>query len=204
MKTSFSISRSVAALLAVTLLCGIAAPEVGFAKQGATDPIPGTSNGATNSGGGGSTSTTSSGGANSGGVNSGGANSGGSKTVVTSPTPAPAPQPIVTAALTFTAAASVNGVVPVCTGSYHIDPYYPTLSLLTVSVQSSSMNVADGTQLYVAVNGANGTLYPVTTNIMTIAGQSGSCTLSAYITLGTTISSVMITDASGTVIAAGH
>jgi len=91
-----------------------------------------------------------------------------------------------------------------CSGAYRIDPYYPTLSLMTVSVRCDSVSVPDGTQLYVTVNGAGGTLYPFTSNVIAIASQTGTCTYSVYITPGTTITSVLITDASGAVISAGN
>src|SRR5947209_1995394 len=101
MKTQHSLlPRTLAAFLAAALC--VATTQ---ARQGATDPIPGTSNGSTGGGG------TSSGGSNSN-------KPGGSTT--TTPAPAPAPvQPIVSGPLTFTASSMVNGVVPVCTGSYH-------------------------------------------------------------------------------------
>jgi len=182
---SHSISKSVALLL---LASGL---QSTFAKGGATDPIPGTSKS----------------GLNSGGTNSGGGGKSSSTTTTTTTTTTPAPavtQPIISAPLNFTAAAQVNGVIPQCSGSYHIDPYYPTLSLLTVNVQTSSVNVPDGTMLYVTVNGTGGTLYPFTSNAIVIAGQSGSCSHSEYITPGTTITSVVISDASGAVISAGN
>lgn len=156
------------------------------AKQGATDPIPGTSNGGVKSGGGG-----------------GGGKKGGSTTPAPAPAPAPNPQPLVVAPLTFTASVSVNYVVPVCTGSYRIDPYYPTLSLFTVDVQTSSVNVADGSLLYITVEGLGGTLYPFTSNAILIAGGSGSCSFSEYITPGTTIQTVTISDSLGNVIFVG-
>ncbi len=138
----------------------------------------------------------------------GGAGGGKSSTTPTTPatptTPLPPTQPIYTATLAFTAAASVNGYVPQCTGSYRMDPYYPTLSLLTVTVQPSSVNVPDGTPLYVTVNVAGGVGYPFTSNIITVTAQSGSCTLSEYVTPGTTVTSVVISDASGTVVCAGN
>jgi hypothetical protein len=163
------------------------------ARQGATDPIPGTSNGATNSGG---------------GTGGGGTNSGGSKsstTTTTTPTTTTTnTQALVVAPLTFTASAAVNGVIPVCTGSYRIDPYYPTLSLMTVSVDCSAVNVPDNTPLYLTVNGTNGTLYPFTSNVIPIVGQSGSGAYSVYVTPGTTITSVLVTDAYGQIICAGQ
>ena len=46
------------AVIAVTVVCGFIAQQSVSAKQGATDPIPGTSKGATNSGGNKSTTPT--------------------------------------------------------------------------------------------------------------------------------------------------
>jgi hypothetical protein len=114
------------------------------------------------------------------------------------------PQQPVSAPLTFTAAAEVNGVIPVCTGAYRVDPYYPTLSLMTVTVQCDSVNVPDGTYLYVNVNGANGTLYPFTSNLIPIVAGSGTCSYSVYVTPGTTLTSVIVCDASGAIISAGQ
>lgn len=176
------------------LLCGCALLlGSAYAKQGATDPIPGTSNGSTNSGGG----------SGGGGTNSNKT----SNTVVSSTTTTTTTtntQPLVTATLNFTAAAQVNGVIPVCTGAYRIDPYYPTLSLMTVSVDASSVNLPDNSVLYLTVNGTSGTLYPFTSNAMPILSGTGHCTYSVYVTPGTTITSVLVTDASGTIISAGQ
>jgi hypothetical protein len=164
------------------------------AKQGATDPIPGTSKGTISTGGG------------SGG-GGGGGGGGGSTTTTTTTTvvlpPAPPPAPFVPVTLTFTPVTQVNGTDPVCTGSYHIDPYYPTLSLMTVNVETSSVNAPDGTVLYVSVKGTGGTLYPFTSNMIYLIGGYGLSTYSVYITPGTTITSVDISDASGQVIATG-
>jgi hypothetical protein len=171
------------------LLAAFAMTSV-YAKQGATDPIPGTSKGTVNSGGG-----------------SGGGGGGGGSTTTTTTTivlpPAPPPAPFVPVTLTFSPVSQVNGVDPVCTGSYHIDPYYPTLSLMTVNVETSSVNAPDGTVLYVSVKGTGGTLYPFTSNTIYLLGGYGLSTYSVYITPGTTITSVDITDASGQIIASG-
>lgn len=186
MKHLNQLSSRFATFVHLAIACGLMTTSA-FAKQGATDAIPGTSNGATN-------------------TKSGGTKGGGNKssTVSTTTVTPPAPvQPLVTAQLNFTAAASVNGVIPQCSGSYHIDPYYPTLSLMTVDVSSSSVNVPDGTVLYLTVNGTGGTLYPFTSNAMAITAQSGSCSHSVYVTPGTTITSVVIADAAGNIIFAG-
>jgi hypothetical protein len=96
-----------------------------------------------------------------------------------------------------------SGNVPVCVGSYQIDPYYPTLSLLTVNVSAGSVNVPDGTVLNVTVN-LVGYGYGVSANYIMITAQAGSTILSGYVVPGTTVQSVVITDASGVVIAAGN
>ena len=184
------IPSNIQSLLVATIVASLAIVSSSQAKQGATDPIPGTSKGATNTGGGGG----------------GGGGGGKSSTPVASPIvlpPAPPPAPFVTQTLTFTPVAQVNGVDPVCTGGYHIDPYYPTLSLMTVNVETTSVNAPDGTALYVNITGTGGTLYPFTPNVIAIVGQSGLCTYSVYITPGTVITSVTITDVSGRVIATG-
>ncbi|MEO8616768.1 MAG: hypothetical protein ABI600_16620 [Luteolibacter sp.] len=187
MKTTSNTFRGSRIALLATIIAGsLALTQHSYAKAGATDPIPGTSKSGLSTGGG------------------GGGGGGKSSTPVVAPTPAPAPQAIVTATLNFTAAAQVNGVIPTCTGSYHIDPYYPTLSLMTVDVRTDSVNVPDGTQLYVTVNGTGGTLYPFTSNVILITAQSGTCSHSVYVTPGTTITSVVISDAFGTVISAGN
>jgi hypothetical protein len=189
------------AAVAAALLAGLSFIASAHAKAGATDPIPGTSNSKTTT-----TTSTSTGG--------GGGGGGGGKTtttVVVSPTPAPTPAPtpvtnpapFVTATLTFTAVTPVNGVAPLCTGSYHIDPYYPTLSLMTVNVETSAVNAPDGTALFVNINGNSGMIYPFTSNVISTIGGYGLCTYSAYVTPGTVITSVTITDASGNVIASG-
>ncbi|MFO1451081.1 MAG: hypothetical protein U1F61_23180 [Opitutaceae bacterium] len=180
-------------LLACAALAGLVFVTSVQAKQGATDPIPGTSNGATN---------TKSGGTKGGGGGGGGGGKS-SSTVVTLP-PAPPPAPFVAKPLTFTSSSPVNGVTPVCTGDYHIDPYYPTLSLMTVNVETTSVNVPDGTALYVTVSGTGGTLYPFTSNVIVISGQIGLCSHSVYVTPGTVITSVDITTAAGVIIASGN
>ena len=182
-------SQLVRAALAATYLCAaVTSSSALLAKGGATDPIPGTSKSGLNSGGG------------------GGGKKGGSvtPTPVPTPTPAPAPQPIVVAPLTFTANTTLNGIAPYCTGSYRVDPYYPTLSLMTVSVNVSLAAVPDGTVLLVNVNGTGGTLYPFTSNQILVTAQSGSCSYSEYLTPGTTIQSVVITDLAGKVILTGN
>jgi hypothetical protein len=173
-----------------SFVAALACATSAHAKAGATDPIPGTSN---------SNSSTSTGGGGGGGKKT--------TTVVTvtpTPTPPPAPAPFVTKTLAFTAVSQVNGVDPLCTGSYHIDPYYPTLSLMTVNVETSSVSAPDGTLLYVKINGTGGTIYPFTSNSIYVIGGYGLSTYSAYVTPGTVITSVTICDAAGKVIASGN
>lgn len=183
--SSKSTKRFGAAIIAAILYGLLTSPESLLAKGGATDPIPGASNSGVKSGGGG----------------------GGKAAPAPAPAPAPAAaptQPLVVAPLTFTAAASVNGVIPQCTGSYRIDPYYPTLSLMTIYATPTSVNVPDGTYLYITVNLAGGTGYPFTSNAIYIAGQAGSATFNEYVTPGATITSVVITDVSGAIVFAGN
>jgi hypothetical protein len=181
-KKTLAVSTGWAAL-AATVVLGFAAAPAAWAKQGATDPIPGTSKGTVKSGG-----TT-------------------APAPAPAPTPAPLPPPPVvsyyTSPLTFTASGPVNGVLPVCTGSYHVDPYYPTLSLMTVDVSASSLNVPDGTVCYVYVSGAGGTLYPFTSNAIVVTAGAGVCSHSEYITPGTTVTGVTIRDAAGNVVFVG-
>lgn len=134
-----------------------------------------------------------------GGAGGGGGGGGGSRKPGLPP--APAPLPIVTATLTFTPVGTYYDVVPQCTGSYRIDPYYPTLSLLTVNVQASSINAPDGTLLYVYVHSAYGT---VTSNAIPILSGSGVCTASAYVVPGTIVQSVVVTDSTGAVLSNGN
>ena len=143
----------------------------------------------------------------------GGTTAGGGKSSTPSPTPspspapAPAPSPVLPAptpltTVNYIAAGPINGVDPICTGSYQIDQYYPTLMDMTVNVQVSSMNIPDGTVLYVHVVGS-GTLYPYLGTSFTVTGGSGSCMEKLFSFPGDTLVGVVITDASGTAIFAG-
>ena len=179
-------TQFIVASMTVAILCGSVSNIQASGKT--TDPAGAPSTGG--AGGGGGTST----------------GGGGGKTptpISPAPTPKPAPTPILVAPLTFVCVPDASGNVPVCTGSYQIDPYYPTLSLLTLKVSASSVNVPDGTVLYVAIN-LVGYGYLATSNTILIAGQAGSLTLSGYIVPGATIQSVVITDANGAIIAAGN
>jgi hypothetical protein len=182
MKHTSKMTQFIVASMTVAILCGSVSNIQASGKT--TDPAGAPSTGG--AGGGGGTST-------------GGGGGGGKSTTPISP----APTPILVAPLTFVCVPDVSGNVPVCTGSYQIDPYYPTLSLLTLKVSASSVNVPDGTVLYVAIN-LIGYGYLATSNTILIAGQAGSLTLSGYIVPGATIQSVVITDANGAIIAAGN
>jgi hypothetical protein len=185
MSQTLRMAQRLGVVVAMATVCGLVLPERTLASGGATDVIPGTSKSGVKSGG------------------SGGGGGGRPTTTPSVPAPAPAPQPIITAPLTFTPAVLLNGVAPSCIGSYRIDPYYPTLSLLTVSVQTSLMNVPDGSLFYITVTSTGGIMYPFTSNIIPVLGQAGTCSFSEYVTPGTVIQSVVITDASGTVIFQG-
>lgn len=180
------LQQSLLTLRAASVALSLVLTSSLLAKGGATDPIPGTSNrnGGTTSGGG------------------GGKNSSTTPAPAPAPTPAPVVQPIVSKTITFTCN-SLAGSVPSCSGNYRIDPYYPTLSLMTVSVNLSGASVPDGTNLFLYVNGLGGTLYPFTSNVLPLTAGSGTVTENIYITPGTTIDSIVVTDASGAIVATG-
>lgn len=179
MKLSEQLLRHLSSIILAATLCSITVGTA-VAKRGATDPIPGTSKGTTNSGGG-----------------TGGGGGKSSTTVVTlPPIPSTPVQPIVTATLTFSSGIALAAGAPSATGSYRVDPYYPTLSLLTVTVDCSA-GVPNNTPLYLNVTGAGGTLYPFTSNVMNMVGGHGTCTYSVYVTPGTTLTGVVISDAAG-------
>lgn len=172
-------------LMACLTLSGLLFSSIAQAKNGATDPIPGTSKGATNTGGGG-----------------GGGGKKSTTPVVLPPIPSTPVQPLVTGTLTFTAS-SYNGTTPNCGGTYRIDPYYPTLSLITVDVSVNSLSTSDGSPLFIVVNGAGGTFYPFLGGSMTVTGGSATGTSQIYCTPGSTITSVSIVDLNGVVVATG-
>lgn len=174
------IQSHISALAALTLLMGSMAQQSIIAKQGATDPIPGTSKGATNSGG------------------------KKSKTTTPAPTPAPTVTPIAAGPITFTAAGPINGSLPLCHGDYQVDPYYPTLLDMTLNVSVDSINVPDGTLLYINVVGVNGTLYPYTSNAIVVAGGVGFCSEKVFVTLGAGLAGVVITDSFGNAVFASN
>ena len=171
------IKTQISSLLAVAILSVIVAqPQSSSAKAGATDVIPGTSKSGLSTGGGGKTTT-----------------------------PAPAPTPALAAGpINFSAVGPIGGVQPVCTGDFRMNAYYPTLLDMAVNINISSLNVPDGTILYVHVVGVGGTLYPYTSNAITIVGGAGLCTEKVFVTLGAGLAGVTITDASGAIIFAGN
>ena len=136
----------------------------------------------------------------------GGGGGGGGRS--TTPTPTPAPKPVLPALsqgpITFTAAGPINGSMPVCTGDYRIGAYYPTLLDMTVNVSVSSLNVPDGTVLYVNSIGTVGTFYPYTPNSMSVVGGAALCSEKIFVGVGVGLAGVTISDASGTVIFAGN
>ncbi len=179
------LKSNIIAIVAVAVVCGFLAPQTIQAKQGVTDPIPGTSKGGLSTGG-------------------------GSKTTTPTPAPAPAPAPAPTAPaiavgpITFTASGPVNGSVPTCSGDYRIDPYYPTLLDMVVNVNVNSINEPDGSVLYINVVGTGGTLYPWTSNAIVITGGTGTCSEHVFVTLGGALAGVIITDSFGSPIFAGN
>ena len=178
------LKNNIITVLAVTFVCGFIAQQTVNAKQGATDPIPGTSKGTVSTGG-----------------------SGGGKSTAPAPAPAPAPvpaAPLPSGPITFTASGPVNGSTPVCTGDYRVGAYYPTLYDMTVNVSVSSLNVPDGTVVYVNEISAGGTLYPYTSNAIVIVGGAGICSEKSFVTLGASLAGVTITDATGAIIFAGN
>jgi hypothetical protein len=192
MKVYSSVSKFFCVSITAGSICALALSALASGKT--TDTTTSTASGgggSTTSGGG---STTSGGGTTSGGVNS---NKPGTGTV------APAPTPIVSSNLTFSASGPINGVTPVGAGSYRIDPYYPTLSLMTVQVQASSVDFVDGSFLYVSVLTSNN-LYGNSGGSISLLGGAGACTISAYVSPGTTILGVVISDVFGNPILVGN
>ena len=179
--TSSIQNRLIAVIAAAVIGGSFALPQHAFAGGKATDPAGAPSTGGTGGGGG-----TSTGGGKPGTV-----------------TPKPAPTPILTAPLTFTAPVTINGVVPQATGSYRIDPYYPTLSLMTVNVSANSINDPDGSVFYVTVTTAN-SYYGIASSTFAITGGAGSATSVGYVLPGATVTSVTVTDSLGNVILIGH
>ena len=189
MSNKSKISNKLGLAILATFCSSILLPLTASAKGGATDPIPGTSKSGLNSGGSG------------GGGGGGGGKS--STTTTTTTTTTTNPQPLVTATLTFTSSASIDGVVPQASGSYRIDPYYPTLSLITVNVSCNSINEADGLPCYVIINTTGGTQYLFTANSFYLLGGAGTVSVQAYCTPGTVITSVDVVDMLGTVLSSG-
>jgi hypothetical protein len=199
MKPTQTIAGRFFTLAAVLALCGtIAQPQLrasggsgGGVSSTTPTPIP-DKGGLVKSGGGGAT----------------GGGGGRSTAPSPSPAPAPAPSPALPAATPLTsviyaASGPINGVYPVCTGSYQIAQYYPTLMDMTVNAQVSSLNVPDGTVLYVHVVGS-GVLYPYLNTSMVIVGGAGSCSEKLFSMPGDTLVGVVISDASGNPVFAGQ
>ncbi len=164
--------------LAATVCVALTVANHASAKQGATDPIPGTSKGGTSTGGGGK-----------------------STTPPPTTTPTPPVQPIITAPLTFSSSGAISGN---CNGSYRIDPYYPTLSLMTVTVSVDSLNLSDNSVIYVEAVTAGGTVYPFTSNGILVTAGAGTVSYSLYVTPGTTLAGVVVHDAAGVIDFAGN
>lgn len=174
-------NRLIATIAAAAFIGGgFAQPQHAFAGGKATDPAGAPSTGG--AGGGGGTST-----------------GGGGKTG----TVKPAPAPILAAALIFTAPVTINGVVPQATGAYRVDPYYPTLSLMTVNISANSINDVDGSLYFVTITTANN-YYGIASSTFAITAGAGAATAIGYVVPGATVTSVTVTDALGNVILIGH
>jgi hypothetical protein len=172
---------NILAVVAVTLVCGFIAQQ-SVSAAGKTSTTPDTSASASSKpavGGGG----------------------GGGKSTTTTPTPQP--PALASGPITFAASGPINDTTPVCTGDYRIGAYYPTLLDMSVNVSVSSLNVPDGTVLYVnTVN--SGYSYPYSINSFVITGGAGLCTEKLFVGVGVGLAGVTITDASGTIIFAGN
>lgn len=176
------LKSNLCAFIATGLLCGLVAqPQSVSAKGSATDTTTAPSSKPAAGGGGGGKNTT------------------------PTPTPTPTPAPVLSSGpVTFTAAGPVNGSVAVCTGDYRIGAYYPTLLDMTVNVSVSSLNVPDGTVLYVNSVGTVGTFYPYTSNSMVVTAGAAICSEKIFVGVGVSLAGVTITDASGAIIFAGN
>ncbi len=200
MKTSLKKSQPILAVITALALCG-AAVEIQASGGSSTGGSGG------GGGGGGSSSTSTLPVSDAGGLlksGGGGATHSGGGSVTPTPTPAPAPAPAInTGTVKYAASGPVNGIQPVCIGDWRIDPYYPTLLDMTMNVHVSSLNVPDGTVLYVSVAGSQA-VYPFTSNAISIVAGAGSCSEQIFIYPGTTLTGVIISDASGNVLFAGN
>ncbi len=176
------------ALVATSIACSFTMPAIVHAAGGKSSTTPDTSTSASNK------------------PAAGGGGGGGKSTTPSTPTtPTPPPAVLMSGIINFTAAGSVNGVLPSCSGDYQIHAYYPTLLDMSVNVSVSSLNVPDGTTLYVyPVATAGGLLYPYTVNTMVITAGSGLCTEKLFVGLGVGLAGVTITDASGAILFAGN
>lgn len=133
----------------------------------------------------------------------GGGGGGGGKSTTPAPTPAPARPILSSGPITFTASGPVNGTTPVCTGDFRIQAYYPTLLDEIVNVSVSSLDVPDGTVLYVNTVNTDYS-YPYTANSFTVIGGAGSCTEKLFVGVAASFAGVTITDATGAIIFAGN
>lgn len=132
------------------------------------------------------------------GATTGKASGGKTKTTTTTGSTATA---VGTVTLAFSPAAPVNGVSPICAGTYNISAYYPTLYLLSAHVGVSSLNVADGSSVYVSINGPSGV---ISTSYMTVFGGSGTALFSMFCAPTTVVQNITITDLLGNVISIGQ
>lgn len=176
------------ALLAALLAAGILSQA--HAAGGKTTTASSTTSSSTDTTASGSKSTSTGGGSNSGG-------GGGGKSTTTTPK-APV-VPITSATLTFAASSSGS-----CSGDYTILPYYPTLLDLLVNVNISSLNVPDGTVLYVNPVGTTAGIYPYITTPMTVVGGACSSSQHYFIYPNVGVAGVTITDAAGNIYFAGN
>jgi len=121
-------------------------------------------------------------------------------TTVTTPTGTQTPY---SNSLTCTSPVTIGGVVPhgVCT--YNVDPYYPTLSFMTLHLDCDSINDNDGSYYYVLITTANN-IYTVPTSSFAITSGAGSCVISAYVQPGATVTGITVMDINGQVILSGN
>ena len=74
---------------------------------------------------------------------------------------------------------------------------------MTVDLSASNVSVPDNSTFVVTVSTAGGTAYPFAGTSFLILGGSGACSTQIYVTPGTTITGVTVTDILGTVIFTG-
>ena len=132
-----------------------------------------------------------------GGAGGGGGGGGGSKTKVTT---VPAPGAVVHT-LVFAPAVSLYGVIPQCTGTIAVDPYYPSLSRFTLNLSASSLDLPPFTPLNVTVNGTG--LYGGTFG-WSFTGPSNVGSWTTFCVPGVVVTGVVVTDVAGNVIFSGQ